>query len=368
MSARDERLSRRVVTAAGAATLLWAGGCGSWSDSTRARAVVSQLAPGVEPAAGEGPAPDRTRLPAYRRARSARGVLRLSGSSAVAQAARAWASAFARMYPDVKVDVVSRSSSAAMADMRSDPSTIGMTSRPLNRAEREDYGASKGAPPLEVKVAIDALAVFVFKDNPLASITLAQLEGIFSAAPRRGGSIDHWGQLGLPEPWAARRIVPVGFSPGRGAFDLMRELVLGGGDFAADVSAEPVASSVVQAVGVEPGAIGYASASLRTARTRLVPLRRVVPAGTAGTASNAGTAVEGEAIAPDEAGAASGRYPLARFLYLHLGVGAAPGMRALQREFVRFVLSQEGQDLARANGAFAVPSSVAHDQLVGLTI
>ncbi len=341
-------VTRRAFGAMGGSCLLAAGGCGSWSDSTRARSLVAQLAPGVERAAGETTAADRSRLPAYRRARSARGALRLSGSSAVAQIARAWGSAFARVYPDVKVDVVSRSSGAAIAEMRSDASTIGMTSRPLNRAERDGYAAGMGAPPVEVKVAVDALAVFVFKDNPLASITLAQIEGIFGAAPRRGDAIERWGQLGLPEPWAARRVVPVGFAPGRGAYDLMRELVLGGGDFAADVSAEPVASSVVQAVGVDPGAIGYASASLRTARTRLVPVHR---------------ADGGAAVAPDEAGAASGRYPLARFLYLHLGVGASPGMRDLQREFLRFGLSQEGQELARANGAFAVPAQAAHEQL-----
>ena len=289
---------------------------------------------------------DLAQLPPYQRVPSAQGVLTLSGSSAAATFARAWGSAYARIYPAASVNVVAKSSGAAIADMSASPGTIGMTSRPLTAAEREGYAKAHGRPPLEFKVAIDAVAIFVFKDNPMPSITLSQLERIFGAAPKSGAAIERWDQAGLPGDWAARGISCVGFPAGRGAYEIMRELVLGGGNFNADVSAEPVSTSVAQAVGVNPAAIGYASVYYRTARTRVLPVQ------TAG----------GELAQPSEADASSGKYPLSRFLYLHLGAAKDGGADAAGREFLRFVLSQEGQDAARAAGAFAIPPALAHQQ------
>jgi phosphate transport system substrate-binding protein len=314
--------------------------------SAPATAAPSAAAPTSPRAAPK----DLSQLPPYQRVPSAQGVLTLSGSSAVATFARAWGSAYSRIYPAASVNVVAKSSSAAIADMSASPGTIGMTSRPLTAAEREGYAKQHGRPPLEFKVAIDAVAIFVFKDNPMPSITLPQLERIFGATPKSGAAIERWGQAGLAGDWAQRGIACVGFPAGRGAYEIMRELVLGGGNFNADVSAEPVSTSVAQAVGVNPAAIGYASVYYRTARTRVLPVQ---------TAS-------GELAQPTEADASSGKYPLSRYLYLHLGAAPGGGADAAGREFLRFVLSQEGQDAARAAGAFAVPPALAHEQMAAL--
>ncbi len=314
-------------------------------------APVAAAAPSVAAPASPRAAPkDLAQLPPYQRVPSAQGVLTLSGSSAVATFARAWGSAYSRVYPAAGVNVIAKSSGAAIADMSANPGTIGMTSRPLTAAEREGYAKQQGRPPLEFKVAIDAVAIFVFKDNPLPSITLPQLERIFGAAPKSGAAIERWGQAGLTGDWAQRGIQCIGFPAGRGAYEIMRELVLSGGNFNADVSAEPVSTSVAQAVGVNPAAIGYASVYYKTARTRVLPVQ------TAG----------GELAQPTEADASSGKYPLSRFLYLHLGAAKDGGADAAGREFLRFVLSQEGQDAARAAGAFAVPAALAHEQVAAL--
>jgi phosphate transport system substrate-binding protein len=131
----------------------------------------------------------------------------------------------------------------------------------------------------------------------------------------------------------------------------MRELVLRGGSFNAVVLAEPVSTSVVQAVGVDAGAIGYASVYYRTARTRILPVQTA----------------NGETAQPTEADASSGKYPLARYLYLHLGAPKGSGAGAAAREFLRFVLSEEGQNTARASGAFAIPTALAHEQAATLS-
>jgi phosphate transport system substrate-binding protein len=311
-----------------------------------ATAALSAAAPAAPRAAPK----DLTQLPPYQRVPSAQGVLTLSGSSAAATFARAWGSAYSRIYPAASVNVVAKSSGAAIADMSASPGTIGMTSRPLTAAERESYAKQHGRPPLEFKVAIDAVAIFVFKDNPMPSITLPQIERIFGAAPKSGAAIERWGQAGLTGDWAQRGIACVGLPAGRGAYEIMRELVLAGGNFNADVSAEPVSTSMAQAVGVNPAAIGYASVYYKTARTRVLPVQ---------TAS-------GELAQPTEADASSGKYPLSRFLFLHLGAGADGGADAAGREFLRFVLSQEGQDAARAAGAFAIPPALAHEQMTAL--
>ena len=297
-------------------------------------------------AAGAAPAQNTDKLPAYQRVGNLQGAVQLSGSSAVATFARAWSAAFSRIYPGASVSVVAKSSGAAIGDMTANPATVGMMSRAMTAAERDGYAKQHGQPPLEFRVAIDAVAVYVFKDNPLQSITLPQLERIFAAAPKTGASLDRWGQLGLDGAWAERPVNGIGFEAGRGAYELMRELVLRGGDFGSDVSAEPVSTSVVQAVGVDPGAIGYASVYYRTARTRTLAVQ---------TAS-------GELAQPTEVDASSGKYPLARYLYLYLGTPKGGAPNAAAREFMRFVLSEEGQTLTRQSGAFAIPATLAQSQ------
>ena len=290
------------------------------------------------------------KLPAYQRVAQLQGAIQLSGSSVVANIARAWAPAFQRIYPGVSVNVVAKSSGAAIGDMAANSATLGMMSRPMNQTERGAYTKQHGQPPLEFRVAVDAVAIYVFKDNPLKSITLPQLERIFAAAPKSGAAIGHWGQLALDGDWAGRPVNGVGFETGRGAYEIMRELVLRGGNFSGNVTAEPVSTSVVQAVGVDPGAFGYASVYFRTVRTRVLPVQNAA----------------GDIAQPEESDASNGKYPLARHLYLYLSAAKDAGANAAAREFLRFVLSEEGQNIARANGAFAVTPAQVVSQRASL--
>lgn len=308
----------------------------------------SQTVHAADPAATSLTA-EQTKLPSYRRVENLQGEIELSGSSAVAAFARVWGDAFRRIYPNAKVNVVSKSSAAALGDMAANPATIGMMSRAITAAERESWIKQYGQPPLEFKVAIDAVAIYVFKDNPLKSLSLEQLERIFAATPKMGTAIERWGQLGLDGPWADRPVQRIGFEAGRGAYELMRGLVLRNGDFNAAVSAEPVSTSVVQAVGVDPGAIGYASVYYRTARTQMLAIE----------------ATGGELAHPTEEDASSGKYPLARYLYLYLGAPKGRGDAAVC-EFLRFVLSEEGQSVTRSSGAFAIPATLALSQWAAL--
>ena len=211
-----------------------------------------------------------------------------------------------------------------------DLSAIGMMSRALHDKERDAIARKHGRPPQEVTVSIDAVGIYVFKDNPLQSLSLEEAERIFGAAPRTGKRAEKWGDVGATGAWASRPIVTFGFESGRGAYEVFRELVLGGGAFETRVQAEPVSTSVVQAVAMEPGGIGYASVYFRTARTRMVPVR------------GAG----GEAVAPTEEAVASGAYPLARPLFFYFNPGASENVRA----FLSFVQSEEGRHVVKSHG------------------
>jgi phosphate transport system substrate-binding protein len=270
------------------------------------------------------------------------GAFTVTGSTSTAPYARAWAAAFGRAHPKAPVRVLPTSSSAAPAAMLENAATIGMMSRSMNEKERKTIADRHGQAPLEFRVALDAVGIYVRKDNPLPSITVAQIEQIFSAAPRAGARAETWGQLGVEGPLARVPIVAFGFDRGRGAYEVMRELALGGADFHSGVSTEPVSTSVVQGVGVEPGGIGYASVYYRTPRTRLLP---VAPPG-------------GEAVAPSEEAVRAGQYPLARFLYLYANASAPQA----PRRFLQFVLSEEGQSLVRRAGGIPIEAALASSQ------
>lgn len=269
------------------------------------------------------------------------GAVRLTGSTATAHFARAWGPAFQRAHPKAPVQVVATSSGAAPKAMQAGPGTLGMMSRPMTQAEREGL-ARRGKPPLELKVALDAVGIYVRKDNPALAISLTQLEQAFSARPREGGRAGTWGELGYGGALAAQPIAAFGFERGRGAYEVMRELALGGGDFHAGVSQEPVSSSVVQGVGVEPGGIGYASVYFKTPRTRLLAVARPGR----------------QPVAPTEEAIMTGHYPLSRYLYLYAHADATPAARA----FLAFVLSEDGQALVRGAGGIPIPAQLAAGQ------
>ena len=269
-------------------------------------------------------------LPEMRSSKESGGTIRVVGSSSTAIFARALGEQYMQSRPGTLVRVVSMSTSEAPKALAEELSAIGMMSRPLHDKERDAIARKHGRAPQEVRVAIDAIGIYVFKDNPLQSLTLEQAERIFGAAPRTGKHARTWGDVGASGAWASRPITAVGFEPGRGAHDVFRELVLGGGAFQPRVQAEPVSTSVVQAVAMDPGAIGYASVYFRTARTRMLALR----------------GKGDEAVAPTEEAIASGTYPLARPLFFYFNPGAPEPTRA----FLSFVQSEEGRHVVRSNG------------------
>jgi phosphate transport system substrate-binding protein len=282
-------------------------------------------------------------LPGYVRTDKLAGTVNASGSSTVAALLKPLADQFGVLQPEVVLDIAGGGSGTAIAGMLAAPATLGLLSRPLTAAERERLRARYGAAPIELKVAVDAVGIYVFKANPLASMTLMALKRAFG---RGTDAVDRWGPLGAGGEWSDVPIVRYGLEPGRGAHDLFRDLVLQGGEFAADVRVEPVSTSVVQGVATQPGGIGYASVYFRTTRTKLLPIEH-----------------RGELVDPTADNVSTGRYPLARFLYVVLNKPAASPLDAATRRFLDYVLSADGQAVVARQGVFPLGPALAREGL-----
>lgn len=262
-----------------------------------------------------------------------------------------WAEGFRKTYPNVRIGIEGKGSSTAPPALIEGTAQIGPMSRPMKAEEIDAFEKKHGYKPTEVKVAIDALAVFVHKDNPLKGITLKQVDGLFSKTRKSGGEdLTEWGQLGL-DAWKGRPVSLFGRNSASGTYGFFQEHALGKGDFKAGVKEQPGSSAVVQGIGADPYAIGYSGVGYRTSGVRALPL-----------AGDDGVMHE-----PSYDKALSGDYPLARFLMVYVNKKPGQPLDTLTLEFLKFVLSKEGQAIVEKDGYYPMPAEVAAEVLETLT-
>jgi phosphate transport system substrate-binding protein len=223
-------------------------------------------------------------------------------------------------------------------------------SREMKGTEIDQFEKKFGYKPTPVRTAVDALAVFVNKDNPVKCLTMEQVDAVFSKSRRSGykEDIKTWGQLGLTGDWANRPISLFGRNSASGTYGFFKEHTMKNGDFKDEVKEQPGSAAVVQGVTVDRYAIGYSGIGYTTAGVRAVPL-----------AAKAGAACI-EATAEN---AYSGKYPLARFLYVYVNRAPGKAIDPLTREFIKMVTSKQGQEVVVKDGFFPIPSSVAKEEL-----
>jgi phosphate transport system substrate-binding protein len=293
-------------------------------------------------AAEAPPAPPKIKadptIPAYRKVATLEGNIRSIGSSTLSSLILRWSSEFKLLYPTVDVLVTGGGSEAAPIALIAGTTELAPMSRPMRASEIDAFKQKFGYEPTRITVGLDAIAVYVNKNNPLTQISIKNLDGIFSATQKRGSeALKTWGQLGLTGEWTAREIELKGPSRAQGIYSLFKELVLDGGDYRFDLRAEPVASSIVQGVGADEAAIGFASYFYHSARTRALAV-----------------SVTGEPpfTLPEQESVVSGRYPLARSLYIYVNLAAKGNLPANTMEFLRFICSASGQQIAARDGNY----------------
>ncbi len=285
-------------------------------------------------------------LPEYQKVSGISGTLSSAGSDTLANLMTLWAQEFRRYYPNVTFQIQAAGSSTAPTALIEGTANIGPMSRLMRDQEIEAFEDRFGYKPTLFAVAIDALSVFVHKDNPIEGLTLTQLDGIFSATRNCPGAMDIevWGQLGLDGSWTEREIQLYGRNSVSGTYGHFKERALCRGDFRNTVNEQPGSASVVQSVATSLNGIGYSGMGYSTSSVRAVPIAREAGA---------------PFVEPNMENAIAGAYPMSRFLYLYVNKPPDGPLRPLVREFVRMTLSREGQAVVVRDGYVPFPANVA---------
>ncbi|TKB49444.1 phosphate ABC transporter substrate-binding protein PstS family protein [Ferrimonas sediminicola] len=294
-------------------------------------------------------------LPAYQKTSGVSGNFSSVGSDTLANMMTLWAEEFKRLYPNVNPQIQAAGSSTAPPALTEGTSQFGPMSRKMKPNEEEAFVKHYGYKPTAIRVAIDALAVFVHKDNPIEGLTIKQVDGIFSSTRKcGGGDVNRWGDLGLTGSFAGKDVQLYGRNSVSGTYGYFKKKALCKGDFKASVNEQPGSASVVQSVSTSLNAIGYSGIGYKTAGVKAVPLSKK----------------GGKFIAASTENAANGTYPLSRYLYVYVNKHPNKELDPMTREFLKFVLSKQGQTIVEKDGYVSVPKTVTAKDLakVGISL
>lgn len=287
------------------------------------------------------------KLPNYQPVSGISGKLTSIGSDTLNNLMTYWAEEFQKIYPNVRIEIEGKGSSTAPPALIAGTAQLGPMSRKMKAEEVDAFEKKYGYKPRIVGVAIDALAVYVNKDNPIKSLTLQQVDGIFSSTRKRGGqNMATWGQLGLTGEWANKPLSLYGRNSASGTYGFFKELALKNGDYKGSVKEQPGSASVVQGVEKELGGVGYSGIGYKTSGVRAVPI------------SDKSGPVEAT-----QENAETFKYPISRYLYVYINSNPSTGPDPLVREFIRFVLSKQGQQDTAKDGYFPLPAKKAAEFL-----
>ncbi len=295
------------------------------------------------------------KLEPYKNVSKISGKVKSIGSDTLNNLMTLWSEGFRSIYPGVKVEIEGKGSSTAPPALIEGTAQFGPMSRKMKPKEIDAFEKKFGYKPIKVRVAVDALAVFVHKDNPVKFLTMQQLDAIFSKN-RKGGyahDIKTWGDLGLGGEWANKPISLYGRNSASGTYGYFKKIVLSKGDYKDSVNEQPGSSAVVQGVAKDKYGMGYSGVGYITADVNTVPL--AFEHGDVTYVANA-------------ANAYSGDYPLARFLYVYINKNPLKELDPLRREFLKYVFSSGGQKVVIKDGYYPVSKAIAAEDLNSLGV
>jgi len=301
-------------------------------------------------AAASGPPKLDPGLPPYKAVSGVSGNVSSIGSDTLNNLMTLWAETFGKYYPNARIQIEGKGSSTAPPALISGTAQFGPMSREMKGTEVDAFEKKYGYKPTPIRTSVDALAVFVNKDNPIKCMTIAQVDGAFSKSRRHGGKEDikTWGQLGLTGEWANKPISLYGRNSASGTYGFFKEHSLKNGDFKDEVKEQPGSASVVQGATVDRFAMGYSGIGYATAGVRAVPLAEKEGA---------------KCYEADPDNAYAGTYPLARFLFVYVNKAPGKPMDPVTREFVKLMVSKEGQEVVIKDGYFPIPATIAKEEL-----
>ena len=295
-------------------------------------------------------------LPEYKKVSGVSGNLSSVGSDTLANMMTFWGEEFKRVYPNVNIQIQAAGSSTAPPALTESTSNLGPMSRKMKSREIEAFEKRYGYKPTAVRVAIDALAVFVHKDNPIEGLTIKQVDAIFSSNRKCGADTDadRWGDLGLNGSWEGKDIQLYGRNSVSGTYGYFKKKALCKGDFKNTVNEQPGSASVVQSVSASLNGIGYSGIGYKTSGVRALPLAKKDNNFVEATMENA----------------VSSKYPLSRYLYVYVNKHPNKPLAPMEAEFLKMVLSKSGQKIVEKDGYIPLPAKVVEKEFkkLGLTL
>ena len=291
---------------------------------------------------------DKT-IPEYEKTTGISGNFSSVGSDTLANMMTFWAEEYKRFYPNVNIQIQAAGSSTAPPALTEGTANFGPMSRKMKSKEIESFEKRYGYKPTEVRVAIDALAVFVHKDNPIEGLRIDQVDAIFSSTRKCGASdeVSRWSDVGLTGGWAAKDVQLYGRNSVSGTYGYFKKMALCKGDFRNNVNEQPGSASVVQSISSSVNAIGYSGIGYKTSGVRTVPLAKKGNKFVDATLDNVAT----------------GKYPLSRFLYVYINKHPNKPLSPIDAEFLKMVLSQSGQKIVEKDGYVPLSGAMAMREL-----
>jgi len=250
---------------------------------------------------------------------------------------------------------LSKTGKIMMIDDRASSFQLLATPHQLSDAEVKEFVAQHGYEPTVVPLGVDAVALYVHKNNPLSGLTLDQVDAIFSSTRKRGAktAISQWGQLGLAESWRDLSIQPYGRDKRSEARATFQEQALGGGDFRSDVKEHPGAASVVLNIHRNPMGIAYSGLGLQTSDVRALPI-----------AEKDGMPF----VFPSKETVTDETYPLRHTLYLYFDKSPKKPLPEAVQEFLTFIMTREGEETIIKAGWFPLPPIQIQNKAIALGV
>ena len=293
------------------------------------------------------------KTPAYKKVSGVSGNLDSIGSDTLNNLMTYWAEGFRKEYPNVRIQIEGKGSSTAPPALLSGTSQLGPMSRKMKAEEIDAFTKKYGYAPTEIGVALDSLAVYVHKDNPLKALSLQEVDAIFSKN-RKGGlneNITTWGQVGLTGAWQQAPMSLYGRNSASGTYGYFKEKALFKGDYKDTVKEQPGSASVVMGVTEDNHGIGYSGIGYMTSGVKALALSKK----------------KGEpAQEPTYEHVLSGSYPLSRMLYIYVAKEPNKPLPTQTAEFLKYILSKAGQEVVVKDGYLPLPAKVVEKELAKL--
>lgn len=290
------------------------------------------------------------RLPQYKKVRGISGNANSIGSDTMNNLMTLWLEGFRKYYPLVNIQVEGKGSSTAPPALIEGTAQFGPMSRAMKAKEVDAFEKKFGFKPTQIRTSLDALAIFVHKDNPMDCISMEEADAIFSRTRKRGYEQDivKWDDLGLKGAYNNQPVRIFGRNSASGTYGFFKDHVLEKGDYKDTVKEQPGSASVVQGVTEDQFAIGYSGIGYKTSGVKALALSN----------KKGGTCFDGS-----YENVVNSSYPLARFLYLYIVVSPNKPMDPMAKEFVKYVLSKEGQEIVIKDGYLPLTYEVVMEEL-----